>query len=245
MNNQQTLEKMKHLRLFGMHESFTNALETGLIHDFKADEFAAHLVEAEYEDKNDRKIHRLVKNARFRSMAHIEDILYGAERNLNKREILKICELKWITKGGNIIITGLTGTGKTFLSNAIGMQACMNGYTVEYMNTNALFYRMKYAKSCGNYLKEFKKVTKKDLIIIDDFGLEILDKESRITLFEILEERNERKSMLISSQIPAENWYDIIGDKTIADAICDRIISNAQFINLKGESLRKKKQKKS
>lgn len=243
MNNQQTLEKMKHLRLFGMHENFANALETGIIHDFKADEFIAHLVEAEYEDKNDRKIQRLIKTARFRIMAHIEDLIYGSARNLSKKEILKVCELKWISKGENIIITGLTGTGKTFLSNAIGMQACMNGYTVEYMNTNTLFYKMKYAKSCGNYLKEFLKLTKKDLIIIDDFGLEILDKESRITLFEILEERNDRKSIIISSQIPAENWYDIIGDKTIADAICDRIISNAKFINLKGESLRKKKKK--
>jgi DNA replication protein DnaC len=243
MSNQQTLEKMKRLRLFGMYERFSNALETGMIYDFKADEFAAHLVEAEYEDKNDRKVQRLVKNARFKSIAQINDIIYAPERNINKQQILKLCELKWIIKSENIIITGLTGTGKTFLSNAFGRQACINGYTVECMNTNALFHRMKYAKSCGNYLKEFLKIIKKDLIILDDFGLEILDKESRITLFEILEERTEKKAMIISSQIPPENWYDIIGDKTIADAICDRIISNAQFINLKGDSMRKKKKK--
>ena len=104
---------------------------------------------------------------------------------------------------------------------------------------------MKYAKSCGNYLKEFEKLIKKDLIIIDDFGLEILDKESRMSLFEILEERTNKKPMIISSQLPVENWYDIIGEKTLADAICDRLISNSQIINLKGESMRKIKRKES
>ena len=162
---------------------------------------------------------------------------------MRKSQILKLSELKWIGKGENIVITGATGTGKTFLANAFGMQACVHGYTVECINSSTLFYRLKYAKSCGNYLKEFKKIIKKDLIIIDDFGLEILDKESRISLFEIMEERTEKKAMIISSQMPPENWYDIIGEKTIADAICDRIISNSQFINLKGESMRKHKKK--
>lgn len=243
MNNEQTLEKMKRLRLFGMHESFLNALETGMVHDFKADEFIAHIVEAEYEDKCDRKIQRLIKNARFKFIAQIEDIKYSAGRNLSNSQVSKLIELKWLAKGENIVITGATGTGKTFLANAIGLRACIHGYTVECINSSKLFYRMKYAKSCGNYLNEFKKITNKDLLIIDDFGLEILDKESRISLFEIMEDRTEKKAVIISSQIPPENWYDIIGEKTIADAICDRIISNAQFINLKGESMRKKKKK--
>ena len=243
MNNEQTLEKMKRLRLFGMHESFLNALETGMVHDFKAVEFIAHLVEAEYEDKCDRKIQRLIKNARFKFIAQIEDIKYSAGRNLSKSQVSKLIELKWLAKGENIVITGATGTGKTFLASAIGLRACIHGYAVECINSSKLFYRMKYAKSCGSYLNEFKKIINKDLIIIDDFGLEILDKESRISLFEIMEERTEKKAVIISSQIPPENWYDIIGEKTIADAICDRIISNAQFINLKGESMRKKKKK--
>ena len=121
----------------------------------------------------------------------------------------------------------------------------MHNYRVAYYNSNKLFYQLKYAKSCGNYLKEFEKLIKKDLIIIDDFGLEILDKDSRMSLFEILEERTEKKSMIISSQLPVENWYDIIGEKTMADAICDRLISNSHHIALKGDSMRRFIQKKS
>jgi DNA replication protein DnaC len=102
---------------------------------------------------------------------------------------------------------------------------------------------LKYAKACGNYLKELKKIQKNDLIILDDFGLDVLDKESRMSLFELLEERSERKSILIASQLPVENWYDVIGEKTIADAICDRLISNSQFIALEGDSMRKKTDK--
>ena len=245
MNNVQTLEKMKELRLLGMHKSFENAVETGMVHDFKADELVAHLVEAEHDSRCDRKTQRLVKNAHFRLIAQIEEIKYTAERNLNKTQMLTLCEMRWLAQGENIVITGLTGTGKTFVACAIGLKACLNGYRVDYYNTNKLFYKLKYAKSCGNYLKEFEKIIKKDLLILDDFGLELLDKESRLSLFEIIEERTGKKAMIISSQIPVENWYDIIGDKTIADAICDRILSNTQFINLKGDSQRRIKRTKS
>ena len=245
MNNNQTLEKMKQMRLFGMHDCFRNAVETGVIHDYTAEEFIAHLIEAEDEERNGRKTQRLIKNAHFRFIAQLEDISYTAERNLTKKQIAKISELRWLERGENIIITGLTGTGKTFLSSAIGLKACLNGYRVEYFPMNKLFHMMKFAKSCGNYLTMFQKLVKKDLIIIDDFGLEIMDKESRMSFFEILEERSERKSMVISSQIPVENWYDIIGEKTLADAICDRLISSSQFIDLKGESMRRNKREKS
>lgn len=245
MNNTQTLEKMKEMRLFGMSEWLENALETGTMYDFKNDELLAHLTEAEYDDRFDRKLQRLIKNADFRFIVQLEDIKYGADRNIDKSQIVKISNLKWLKNGENIVVTGYTGTGKTFMTCAIGLKACMHGYRVGYYNANRFFYQLKYAKSCGNYLKELKKIMKNDLIIIDDFGLDILDKDSRMSLFEILEERTDRRSMVISSQIPVENWYDIIGEKTIADAICDRIISNSQFITLKGDSMRRFKTKKS
>ena len=160
MNNTETLSKMKELRLHGMHEYFNNALETGLIYDCKIDNFISQLVEAEYDDRSDRKIQRLIKNAKFRMISQIEDIKYNADRNLNKRQITKICNLKWLKDGENIIITGFTGTGKTFISCAIGLKACMHGFRVEYYSFNKLFYELKYSKSCGNYLKRFEKLLK-------------------------------------------------------------------------------------
>lgn len=245
MNNTETLRKMQDLRLFGMHDCFNNALETGFIHDLKSEELITQLIDAENEERYNRKVERLIKNAGFRIISPIEDIKYNADRNLKKSQISKICDFKWLNNGENIIITGFSGTGKTHISCAIGLKACMQGYRVAYYNFNKLFYELKYAKSCGNYLKKFGQLIKKDLIIIDDFGLEIMDKESRMYLFEILEEITNKKSMIISSQISVDCWYDIIGDKTIADAICDRLISNSQFINLQGDSMRMIKHKKS
>lgn len=245
MNNTITLDKMKELRLLGMYQYYSNALETGMNYDLKSDDLVTHLIEAEYDERSDRKLKRLIKNANFKVYAELNNIKYTADRNLNKSQILKLSELKWLNKGENIIITGFTGTGKTFLSCAFGLKACLHGFKVGYYTFNKLFYLLKYAKSCGNYIKEFDKITKKDLLIIDDFGLEILDKESRMSLFEILEERTEKKSMIISSQMPVDSWFDIIGDKTIADAICDRLVSNSQFINLEGDSLRRQFKKKS
>lgn len=241
MNNQATLEKMKQLKLYGMEHSFRHMLETGSIHDIKTDEMIAHLIETEYDERYNRRIKRLIKNANFRIISHLEEINYDSSRNISKKQVLKFYEQNWLIKGEHIVITGATGVGKSFLACAIGLKVCMNGYRVQYFSANKFFGNLKYEKSCGNYYKRIEQLAKKDVIIIDDFGLEILDKDSRIILFEVLEERNEKKSMIIASQIPIENWYDVIGDKTIADAICDRIISNSHKLELKGESMRKRK----
>lgn len=245
MNNQETLEKMKTLKFNGMAHSFQNMLDTGNIHDLKNDEIIAHLIEAEHDERYNRRIKTLIKNANFRLIAHMEEIKYDNSRNISKSQVLKLCDLNWLIKGENIIISGATGVGKSFLSCAIGLKACMMGYKVNYFSSNKFFGQLKYEKSCGNYYKSLERISKKDLIILDDFGLEIMDKDSRISLFELLENRNERKSIIISSQIPIENWYEIIGDKTIADAICDRLITNSHQIELKGDSMRKIKIKKS
>lgn len=245
MNNQATLEKMKLLKLNGMHQSFNNAIETGLTNDFTCDEMIAHLIDAEYDDRHNKHIIMLVKLAKFRYQTLITEIKYSQERNLNKNQILRLSDLNWLKKGENIVISGATGTGKSFLSCAIGNHVCMNGMKVLYNNSNKLFYDLKLSKTCGNYHKQMKSLLKKDLIIIDDFGLEILDRDSRMILLEILEDRLEKKSIIITSQLPVANWYDIIGDKTIADAICDRILSTSHRIELRGESLRKIKNKNS
>ena len=245
MNNQATLEKMKELKLAGMMHSFQNMLDTGNIHDLKNDEMIAHLIEAEYDERYNKRIKTLIKNACFRMIAHIEEIKYDSTRNISKSQILKLSELNWLNKGENIIIIGATGVGKSFLSCAFGLKACMTGYKVNYFNSNKFFGELKYEKSCGNYYKAITRFSKKDLIILDDFGMEIMDKESRLSLFELLEERYERKSMIITSQLPIENWYEIIGDKTIADAVCDRIVANSHQIEISGDTMRKIKIKKS
>lgn len=245
MNNQATLEKMKLLKLNGMYQSFNNSIENGLTNDFTCDEMVAHLIDAEFDDRHNRRISMLVKLAKFRYQSLISEIKYSQGRNLNKNQILRFYDLNWITKGENIVISGATGTGKSFLSCAIGNHVCMHGMKVLYNNSNKLFYDLKLSKTCGNYHKQLNCLLKKDLIIIDDFGLEILDKDSRMILLEILEERLEKKSIIITSQLPVTSWYDVIGDKTIADAICDRILSTSHRIELGGESLRKIKNKNS
>ncbi len=244
MNNEATLEKMTKLKLNGMKHSYENMLETGSIHDMKNDEMIAYLMEAEYDERYNKRIRTLVKNAGFRITAYIEEIKYDASRNLKKNEVLKLGELNWLSSGENVMISGATGSGKSFLSCAIGMKACMMHYRVKYYSFNKLMGLIKYEKSCNNY-KSVEKLSKVDLLIIDDFGFDKLDKDSRIILFELLEERYERKSVIIASQVPMENWYEIIGDKTIADAIMDRLISNSHQIRLGGDTMRKIKTKKS
>jgi DNA replication protein DnaC len=244
MNNEATLEKMVRLKLFGMKHSFENMLDTGSIHDMKNDEMIAHLLEVEYDERYNKRIRTLIKNAGFRMTSYIEEIRYDASRNLKKSEVLNLSELNWLSIGENVMISGSTGTGKSFLSCALGMKACMNHYKVRYFNFNKLIGQIKYEKSCNNY-KSVEKLSKVELLIIDDFGFDKLDKDSRIIFFELLEERYERKSVIIASQVPMENWYEIIGDKTIADAIMDRLISNSHQIKLGGDTMRKIKTKKS
>ena len=245
MNNQATLDKMKVLKLSGMIHSFQNMLDTGNIHDLKNEQVIAHLVEAEYEDRQNKRIKSLIKSASFRMIAHLEETKYDGTRNLSKSQILKLSELGWLAKGENIIIIGATGVGKSFLSCAFGLKACMDGYKASYFNSNKFFGNLKYEKSCGNYYRIMKRISKKDLIILDDFGMEVMDKDSRLILFELLEDRHEVKSIIITSQMPIENWYEIIGDKTIADAVCDRIVANSHRIEIKGDTMRKNKIKKS
>lgn len=241
MNNQATIDKMNQLKLHGMALSFVNMLDTGSIHEFAPAEALAHLIESEYDERYNKRIKMLIKTANFRKVAHLEEITYDSCRNIGKKQLLKFHNSQWLDKGDNVIITGATGVGKSFLASAIGVKACMNGFRVHYSSSNQFFGNLKYERSCGNYFKRIEQLAKKDLLILDDFGLEILDKDSRIILFDVLESRIERKSLLVASQIPIDAWYDLIGDKTLADAICDRIIPNSIKIELKGDSMRKKR----
>jgi DNA replication protein DnaC len=141
----------------------------------------------------------------------------------------------------NVLITGSTGAGKSYIATALGYQACIEGYRVQYFNTTKLFSKLKLAKADGSYLKELAKIARQHLIILDDFGLQPLDNQNRIALLEIIEDRHNRGSMIVTSQVPVQAWYDIIGEKTIADAILDRLIHQSHRLELAGESMRKKR----
>lgn len=155
--------------------------------------------------------------------------------------MLRLADCDFIKKKQNVIITGSTGIGKSYLASALGHQACSLGYKVMYEYSSKLFARLKMGKADGSYLKEITRMEKQDMLIIDDFGIQPLDQQSRTMLMEIIEDRHGKRSTLITSQVPMNNWFEVIGEQTIADAILDRVIHDAHRLELKGESMRKKK----
>jgi DNA replication protein DnaC len=240
--NTQTLEQMKHLRFYGMYRAFNESLQANAI-EYTNDELIAYLMQSEWDDRYNRKIERLTKIAKFRYKAILENIKYGPSRNIDKNQIQRFTSCDFIKNQQNILITGSTGVGKSYIASAIGHQACYLGYKVMYFNTNKLFTKMKTAKADGSYLREINRLEKQDLLILDDFGLKTLDSANRHVFMEIIEDRHGKRSTIIASQLPTEAWHQIIGEQTIADAILDRLVHSAHRINLKGESMRKKMKK--
>ena len=237
--NETTLTKMQHMKFYGMHGAFKTAIETGKTDDYTIDEFVAYITEAEWDDRQNRKIERGIKNARFRYKATVENIIYDSSRNMDKTKLMRLFDCSFIEKGESLLITGSAGVGKSYIASALGYQACIEGYRVMYFNAAKLFAKLKMAKADGSYLKELARIERQHLVIFDDFGLQPLDNQNRITLLEIIEDRHGRGSVIITSQLPVSDWYDIIGEKTVSDAILDRLVHDAHRIELKGESLRK------
>jgi len=239
--NEVTLRKMKQMKLYGMHGAFKTAIETGKTDDYTLDEFVSMIVDAEWDDRNTRKIERAIRNARFHYKASIENIVYDETRNIDKTKLLRLAECSFIDQCDNVLITGSTGAGESYIATALGYQACIEGYRVMYFNTTKLFSKLKMAKADGSYLKELARIQRQHLIILDDFGLQPLDNQNRIALLEIIEDRYNLGSIMITSQVPVKAWYEIIGEKTIADAILDRLIHQSHRIELAGESMRRKR----
>jgi len=244
MNNEATMDKMQKMKLCGMLRAFNQALETGMINKVSPDELLGHLIDAEWDDRHNRRLKRLIKTAKFRYQASLAEIDFELKRGLDKAMLLRFSDCGWIKNRQDVIITGPTGVGKSFLVSALGYQGCMYGFKVLYFNCGKLFSQLKLAKADGSYVKEVNRIQKQDALILDDFGIHPFDAQSRLALLEIMEDRHGRSSTVISSQFPVKSWHEIIGEPTIADAICDRIIHNAYRIELTGESVRKKYAKK-
>jgi len=239
--NQATMDKMRAMRLFGMQESFNALLQNAGIKELTQDELVAQLIDAEWEDRHQRKLERLLKNARFRYPASMKEIDYEAPRGLDKGLALRLSDGTFIRKAENIIITGPTGVGKSFIASALGHQACALGFRAFYASTYKLFASLKMAKADGSYHKLLRRIEKQELLILDDFGLKAMDANARMALMEIIEDRHQRCSTIITTQLPIKHWHEVIGESTVADAIMDRLVHSAHRINLAGESMRKKK----
>lgn len=239
--NTNTLDKLRKLKFFGMFHAFKSSLETGKTNDYTADELLGHLVDIEWEYRQNRRIDRQLLYARFRYKASVEEIHYHADRSIDRNQVMRLADCTFIDRNENLLITGSTGIGKSYVASAIGHQACILGYKVFYASTPKLFAKLKMAKADGSYMKEVTRIERQQLLILDDFGIQPFDAQSRAALMEIIEDRHGKTSLIITSQLPVSKWHEVIGEKTIADAILDRIVHDAHRLELTGESMRKKR----
>lgn len=243
MNTQATLERMHQMKFYGMANAYQASLQQKNGEQMTLDTMVAHLIDSEWMDREHRKTNRYIRAARFRYPASVEQIDYYSARNLDKNQILRLSDSSYIQRRENIIITGPTGVGKSYIASALGHQACQQGFKVRYFNLNKLFSWMHISKADNSYLKELNNLEKTNLLILDDFGLQSIDGPNRLLLLEIMEDRYDRQSTIIASQLPVDKWHEMFDDNTVADAILDRLIHRAHRIVLKGDSLRKVKTK--
>lgn len=239
MNNNQTVEKLRQMRIGAMAELHLRHVKNNGTENYTPDEYLAMLTDHEWESRQNLKIERLVKQAAFRQQASLEEVQFEPARNLDRNMFNRLATLDFIKRKENLIITGASGVGKSYLAQALGHQVCFNGLKVIYSNAARLFARLKLSKTDGTYLRELNKLQKTQLLILDDFGLQPLGNHCREALMDIIDDRYNKTSTIIVSQIPVSVWYDIIGEGTIADAILDRIVNSSHRIDLKGESMRK------
>jgi DNA replication protein DnaC len=243
MNTTETLAQMQQLRLFGMYQAYHAQLELPMDQQLEGHDLIAQLLQSEQLNRSNEKTAYYLKLAKLRLAATMDQIECTATRNLTKQQLAVLCEGRYLEQGENVLITGSTGCGKSYLACALGHQACMQGYKTTYLNMNRLIEKVTLSKLDGSYIKLLNHLERQTLIILDDFGLQNLGQDVRLTLLQLLEDRYGKKSIIVTSQLPVSKWHAYINDPTLADAILDRLTANAQRIELKGESLRRKKVK--
>jgi len=241
MNNNHTLEKLRQMRMYGMYDAFKTSLENTLKEQMTQDQFIFHLVCSEWDNRRNRAIERAVKYASFRYNASLEDVDYSFERGLDRNQVERLASMEFISQNRDIFITGPTGTGKSYLATALGYKACQEGFRVLYSSTGKLMSQLKISKIKGSILNDLKRIERCDLLILDDFGMQPFDAQSRGILMDIIEDRHGKRTTMITLQLPVKGWYDVIGEKTVADAILDRLVHQSLRVELSGESIRKRK----
>lgn len=239
MLTEQTKTQLRSLKLTGMLDALEQQLAQPATHDLAFEQRLALLVEREVLHRENRRLARLLKDARLRVPACVEDIDYRHPRGLDKARMASLAGGEWITQSLNLVITGPTGCGKTWLACALGNQACRQGHSVRYLRVPRLFEQLRIAHGDGSYARLMGQLLKTEVLILDDWGMQKISAAQRQDLMEVIEDRHGRRSTLIASQLPVEHWHDYIGEATLADAILDRLLHGAHRLNLRGESLRK------
>ena len=240
MNQHNTVEKMRTMRLTTMANLYHQTITENLFGDLSTDDYMAMLIDNEWEDRQRKRIDNLMKTAGFKTNASAQNIDYKSSRNLDKTVTQRLLTLNFIKNKENIIITGPTGVGKSYLAQVFGNQTCQLLYRTKYFITARFFDQAKLSRLEGTYLKFINQLNKCNLIILDDFGLHAMEQADRQVLLDLIEDCHQKSSLIICSQIPVSSWHSLIGEGTIADAILDRVVYSSHRIELKGESLRKK-----
>lgn len=235
------VDRLKALKLSGMAEAVSDLIKLPVQMRPSLEMALSKMLETETRYRDDSRTARLLKASKLRYRVLIEDITCSTTRNFTHEQLTSIADCSFVRRGENLLITGLTGCGKSYIACALGYQACTLGLKTLYLNMNRFVDALKQSRLDGTFSQMLSRLDKNDLIVLDDFGLQKMDSDTRIALLTLLEERYEKKSMIIISQLPLDKWYDYIAEATLADAIMDRLINSSHHVNLEGPSLRKRK----
>jgi len=244
MLQQPTLQQLRELKLAGMAQAFEEQINQPQNNSLSFEERIAFMLDREISYRKNRKLQGLIKAAKFRYQACVEDIDYQHPRNLDKSQFASLIQCNWIRQKHNIIFQGPTGTGKSWLACALGLQACRQIISVRYFRLPRLLETLRIAHADGSYADIISQIAKTQMVILDDWGIDILAREQRNDLLEILEDRYQQGATIITTQLPIKKWHEFIGEATIADAILDRVVHNSYQIKFDGDSLRRKEGRK-
>ena len=242
---QQTLERLHELRLTGMAQALDEQLRMSDLEDLPFEDRLALLLERELTFRDDRRLTRLLQMAKLHLPAAVEDIDFKNPRGLDRSVVLRLAGCQWISDRENVLVSGATGTGKSYLACALAHSACRQGLSTRYYRFSRLLGELALARADGSYAKLLDRLARTQLLVLDDFGLSPLTDSERRDLLEVLEDRYGRRATLVTSQLPFDHWHAVVADATFADAILDRLVHNAHRLTLKGASMRRKKSRPS